>query len=205
MRSPPCGHAHAAHVPPHPNAAPPREPGFAVLPCAGCQSSPDVRDWASPVAPLTRVGTSVRCVLSPLSSLLVSGVCSASPRPPYIMGLAGWTIEARQGAGSPRIRHAIVRWHHPRWINPPPGGEPPRRVSIQLGWPQSHPAVLRAAELRPHSYLDRISGLDPLRRFIPQHMRRSYPAAGGRPGSLSRIRTVVVPLQNIFMDYKKYR
>ena len=68
--------------------------------------------------------------------------------------------------------------------------QPPRRVSIQLGWPQSHPAVLRAAELRPHSYLDRISGLDPLRRFIPQHMRRSYPAAGGRPGSSSRIRTL---------------
>jgi hypothetical protein len=80
----------------------------------------------------------------------------------------------------------------PSSLDQPPSGvrEPPRRVSIQLGWPQSHPAVLRAAELRPHSYLDRISGLDPLRRFIPQHMRRSYPAAGGRPGSSSRIRTI---------------
>ena len=39
-----------------------------------------------------------------------------------------------------------------------------RRVLLQLGWPQSHSAILRAAELRPHSSMDRISGVWP---FLP--------------------------------------
>ena len=128
VRSPPRGHAHAAHVPPHPNAALPREPGFAVLRCAGCQSSPDVRDWASPVFPLTRVGTAVRCALSPcVPSSLASGACiRVPPLPPLTPGMVVvGTDEARLGTGFSRIRYATVRWHLLAWSD----SEAPQRVS----------------------------------------------------------------------------
>ena len=179
----------------------------------------------SPVAPLTRVGTSVRCVLTPLSPLrlLVSGVCIRVPRPPPIAGplvgqtRPGWVPEPR-GSGMPSCDGTILAgtmtlrgptllrgflghifgpfsfgdfWAGPG-LAPAYPRKPPRRVSVQLGWPQSHSAILRAAELRPHLYLDRISGvgLDSLRRFALPHMRCPYLAAGGRPGSSSRIRTL---------------
>ena len=150
VRSPPRGHAHAAHVPPHPNAALPREPGFAVLPCAGCQSSPDVRDWSSPVTPLTRVGgTAVRCVLSPCvlsEALLLSPAVSVSASPllpPLILGeVVVGTDEVRLGTGSSRIRHATVRWHH---------SSPPKGIDQLAAAAHALPASSCSASGRPGS------------------------------------------------------
>ena len=112
VRSPPRGHAHAARVPPHPNlnAASPREPGFAVLPCAGCgQYSPDVRDWASPLSSLdTRWhGCSLRAfalcpLLSPAVPVSASLYVHPSHRGRSSLGLTrpGWEPVSR-GSGMP--------------------------------------------------------------------------------------------------------
>ncbi len=180
-----------------------------MLPCAGCQSSPDVRDWASPVAPLTRVGTAVRCVSSPFSRLR----CLPHHFHPSHRGRSLLLRPTRPGwvPVFSRIRYATVRWHHSRLVPPPKGIRPsqngrslfpallcaselrppaPRRVS--------HPARMAAVSFRhffvrqsfaPFIYRTESLDLLPLRRSALPHMHHPHPA-GGRPGSSSRIRTI---------------
>ena len=119
MRSPPRGHAHAAAA--KPRCRPTQTRRCRVSPASPCfhAQAASLRLMCviglSPVAPLTRVGTSVRCVLTPLSPLrlLVSGVCIRVPRPPPIVGpLVGQTrpgwVPGPRGSGMPSCDGTIL-------------------------------------------------------------------------------------------------